>query len=84
MLRHTKRQVIDQSFFFQHALFCHVYSRRGRIGGGGGGGPLARFTNGKNRGPRITDTKFSFSRIKNKQPVLTIERVFEESLILKS
>ena len=22
-----KRQVINQSFFLQHALFCHVYNR---------------------------------------------------------
>ena len=26
MLRHTK-QVINQSFFLQHALFCHVCNR---------------------------------------------------------
>jgi hypothetical protein len=26
MLKHTKRQVINQSFL-QHALFCHVYNR---------------------------------------------------------
>ena len=26
MLKHTKHQVINQSFL-QHALFCHVYNR---------------------------------------------------------
>ena len=26
MLKHTKRQVINQRFL-QHALFCHVYNR---------------------------------------------------------
>ena len=27
MLRHTKRQVINQSFNLQHVLFCHVCKR---------------------------------------------------------